>query len=325
MANPNHPQNLAIIEPFAPPKPVSSRRLPPPCWSPEETVALIEAYREKWYSLRRGNLRATHWQEVADGVAATCPVGNPKTSIQCRHKMEKLRKRYRAEIQRIGNNPNGRRFPPPSGWVHFRLMDDMELGFGVGSGSGGSGNGYREDEEEGEEEDDEELGFYPKSLVKQGIPISRRFQGNGVRIRLPNVGNTNTVYDDYPPNMNPNYGLGKGMRGDGYLKESEKGQNVVGSLMKRKKIEDVKSDDSGGEVISEMVGAINKLADGFVRMEQMKMEMAKEFESMRMKMEMKRTEMVLESQQKIWGSFMETFKEKKDDGKKVKRMPTPES
>ncbi|KAJ0957918.1 putative transcription factor Trihelix family [Helianthus annuus] len=67
--------------PPPPPKPLS-RRLPPPCWSDAETVALIDCYREKWYSLRRGNLRAPDWQEVADGVAHRCRLTFPaKTSI----------------------------------------------------------------------------------------------------------------------------------------------------------------------------------------------------------------------------------------------------
>ncbi|KAL0426350.1 UNVERIFIED_CONTAM: hypothetical protein Slati_2809800 [Sesamum latifolium] len=26
------------------------RRFPPPCWTQEETLALIEAYRERWYA-----------------------------------------------------------------------------------------------------------------------------------------------------------------------------------------------------------------------------------------------------------------------------------
>ncbi|KAI4356599.1 hypothetical protein L6164_000610 [Bauhinia variegata] len=73
------------------PAPPSSRRLPPPCWSNDETVALIDAYRDKWYSLGRGNLKATHWQEVADAITHRCPNASPvKTAVQCRHKMEKL-------------------------------------------------------------------------------------------------------------------------------------------------------------------------------------------------------------------------------------------
>ncbi|KAJ0627398.1 putative transcription factor MYB family [Helianthus annuus] len=312
--------NSPSSEPTLALPPPATRRLPPPCWSHDETVALIEAYREKWYSLRRGNLRATHWQEVADGVAARCPMGNPpKTSIQCRHKMEKLRKRYRAEIQRIGNVPNGHRYP--SSWVHFKIMDSMELG------SSCSDPGNQDDEEEdmgGGEDGGDELMLYPKGIKQAiAIPLNRRYSGvgspngvgggggngngigNGVRIKIPNsvampppqasvsayynnrsnglngLNGLNEVnsFDDFPPSMNPGYGAGRGPR-NGYTK------------------------------------------DGFVKMERMKMDMARELESMRMKMEMKRTEMILESQQKLVDSFSKTVLEK---NKKVKRMPTPES
>ena len=63
--------------------------------------------------------------------------------------------------------------------------------------------------------------------------------------------------------------------------------------------------------------------NGFVRMEQMKMEMAREMETMRMEMEMKRTEMILDSQQRIVEAFAKALSEKKK--KRPKRMPSPES
>jgi hypothetical protein len=60
--------------------------------------------------------------------------------------------------------------------------------------------------------------------------------------------------------------------------------------------------------------------DGFVRMEQMKM--AREIEAMRMEMEMKLTEMILESQQLFVEAFAKAFSEKSKK-KKAKRMPSP--
>ncbi|KNA12325.1 hypothetical protein SOVF_126950 [Spinacia oleracea] len=126
--------------PGNPPLPVV-RKFPAPCWTQDETLALIHAYQDKWYSLRRRNLRTADWEAVADEVNRRCPDQSPpKTSAQCRHKMEKLRKRYRAEKQRIGalpchNNFVGNRFFPSSSWVFFDLMDAMEIGPGPGSGS----------------------------------------------------------------------------------------------------------------------------------------------------------------------------------------------
>ncbi|KAK4432385.1 hypothetical protein Salat_1000600 [Sesamum alatum] len=104
------------------------RRFPPPCWTQEETLALIEAYRERWYALRRGYLRTADWDAVAAAVASRCPGASPaKTSAQCRHKMEKLRQRYRAEKQRALSfpYPAGRYF---SSWFFFENMEAMENG-----------------------------------------------------------------------------------------------------------------------------------------------------------------------------------------------------
>ncbi|KAK6152446.1 hypothetical protein DH2020_015081 [Rehmannia glutinosa] len=104
------------------------RRFPPPCWTQEETLVLIDAYRERWYALRRGYLRTADWDAVAEAVASRCPGASPaKTSAQCRHKMEKLRQRYRAEKQRALSfpHPAGRYF---SSWFFFENMEAMENG-----------------------------------------------------------------------------------------------------------------------------------------------------------------------------------------------------
>ncbi|KAK9076606.1 hypothetical protein SSX86_004940 [Deinandra increscens subsp. villosa] len=110
-------------------KPV--RRFPPPCWTQDEALALIQAYRERWYALRRGYLRTADWDAVAEEVGRLSPGAiPPKTSAQCRHKIEKLRQRYRAEKQRALSFPGGRFL---STWFYFEAMDSMEKN---GNGSG---------------------------------------------------------------------------------------------------------------------------------------------------------------------------------------------
>ena len=60
-----------------------------------------------------------------DDVAASLPTfgGPAKTAIQCRHKIEKLRKRYRGEKQRCLTKPG--KFS--SSWDLFPVLDAMEL------------------------------------------------------------------------------------------------------------------------------------------------------------------------------------------------------
>ncbi|GAV61593.1 Myb_DNA-bind_4 domain-containing protein [Cephalotus follicularis] len=324
------------------------RRLPPPCWSHEETVALIDSYRDKWYSLRRGNLKAVHWQEVADAVGLRCPTASPpKTAVQCRHKMEKLRKRYRTEIQRQRSMPMTRF--SSSSWVHFKRMDAMEKGPSVKpdyiSDSAGEDNDNDDDED-----DDQDYGYHNGSVNTRSVHKLYRNNGigssgnggGGFRIRIPTgvsiaqpgpkmypkfeqrYAATNPNYVNSNPNPKPSFGsnLGSGSGyGSGVLRgcgeaAGRSGPGSASGTAKRER-------EREREPMGEMVEAIKMLGDGFVRMEQMKMEMAREIETMRMEMEMKRTEMILESQHRIVEAFAKAVSEKKN--KKAKRMPSPES
>lgn len=143
--------------------------------------------------------------------------------------------------------------------------------------------------------------------------------GSGFRIRIPNgvsIAKPGTEFrpKNYPkfdqnPNPNPNLAI-KGLRDCTWAKPKlgkRSGSYGDGGVKREKE----------GNAVTEMVSAIKVLGDGFVKMEQMKMEMAREIETMRMEMEMKRTEMILESQQRI----VETFAKSMSEKKKAKRMP----
>ncbi|XP_015579264.1 trihelix transcription factor ASIL1 [Ricinus communis] len=336
------PNPLPLV-PALPQPSTNPRRLPPPCWSHDETVALIDAYRDKWYTLRRGNLKANHWQEVADSVARRCPTASPpKTAVQCRHKMEKLRKRYRTEIQRARSMPVSRF---SSSWVHFKRMDAMEKGPQAKTDYNSESD--NEDEKE-DDDDDANQGFYMENqrnggsvlntrsihkLYRNGIGVNTGSNMNsgasasasaasGFRIRIPtgvSIAQPAPKFYDQKYGVNPNSipkpnfgGAGSGSVSGSGLASGRvlRGSDEIGKKRERDPME-------------EMVAAIKVLGDGFVRMEQMKMEMAREIETMRMDMEMKRTEMILHSQQRIVEAFAKAFSEKKK--KKPKRIPSPES
>lgn len=142
-----------------------SRKFPLPCWTQDETLALIDVYRERWYSLRRGYLRTADWDAVAAAVGGRYPDISPaKTPAQCRHKMEKLRQRYRAEKQRSLSFPTGRFF---SSWFFFENMDAMENGTTPGH------PGSRRD-----------LGN--SEISGNGIPINGIIDQNMMKIKLNN-------------------------------------------------------------------------------------------------------------------------------------------
>lgn len=302
-------------------------------------MALIDSYRDKWYSLRRGNLKATHWQEVADAVSARCPTASPaKTAVQCRHKMEKLRKRYRTELQRSRSVPVSRF---NSSWVHFKRMDAMEKGPSSAKAENSDSPGDDDDHDNDNDGDDDEdldqrlyeelkFGSNSKSMSNLyrngggGVGIGGSGSGGGFRIRIPtgvSIAQPGTkLYTKFDPKVNSssNPGLNFGTK---VVKECNSGRATGLGKGKRERETEAETER---DPVAEMVSAIKALGDGFVRMEQMKMEMAREIETIRMEMEMKRTEMILDSQQRIVEAFAKAMSEKKK--KKVnKRMPSPEA
>ncbi|ESQ39105.1 hypothetical protein EUTSA_v10001488mg [Eutrema salsugineum] len=315
----------------------SSRRLPPPCWSLEETTALIDAYRDKWYALNRGNLKANHWEEVAEAVAANCPDATPKkTAVQCRHKMEKLRKRYRTEIQRTRSVPVARFI---SSWVHFKRMEAMENRPETKQGNE-SGN---------EEEDD---GNYaaryqfsgggsvarttPRFFNRNGTAGSGGGGGSssgGIRIRIPTGVSIAQSGPRFPGKIDPKYTaspslgvsgnprpgrLGAGSSyGARVVRIPEGGEDRAGKRGREMMMMKTEEDDDDDPMV-EIASAIKLLGDTLLRTEQTKMEMTREIEAMRMEMEMKRTKMILESQQRIVEAFAKSMSENVEETKKKK-------
>uniref|UniRef100_A0A804P041 Myb/SANT-like DNA-binding domain-containing protein n=1 Tax=Zea mays TaxID=4577 RepID=A0A804P041_MAIZE len=170
-----------------PPPPALARKsAPAQPWSHVETMHLIDAYEERWTALRRGQLKAHQWEEVATEVAARC-AANPgviaqrKTGTQCRHKLEKLRKRYRTEGAR----------PVTSLWPYFRRMDRLERGalaaYPAAASSPPAADGDEEEDEEDVQEEEEVEELVPRNNTRSingiirefGIPGQGRGRGRG--------------------------------------------------------------------------------------------------------------------------------------------------
>lgn len=115
-------------------------------WSDAETMHLIDVYEDRWTKLRRGQLKAQQWEDVAAEVTARCGGGQRKTGTQCRHKLEKLRKRYRTEGAR----------PVTSLWPFFRRMERLERGPVALSSFAASPPAAASDDEDENQDDDEE-------------------------------------------------------------------------------------------------------------------------------------------------------------------------
>ncbi|KAF5783217.1 putative transcription factor MYB family [Helianthus annuus] len=303
-------------------------------WSNDETVALINTYRDKWYSLRRSKLRATDWQEVADAVVGHCTGNPPKTSVQCQHKMEKLRKRYRAELQNVGDfNYSKSLHKYSSSWIYFKLMYCLESGDYCSDPSVNRVNRNKQD-----------IPLYDLHCngIKHGVtlPLNKRYHGGSTGSRISHK-KVSSLDNDFSPPTGGKYGPRKNRSGQnglgGVYSEKvsslddfpspiggkyESGGVYSGGGKRKDEGEGVEGSD-GGDVMDEMTCAIERLGDGFEKMERVKMDMTRELESLRMKMERKRAEMVIETQRKVWDLSVEMVMEKEKKNKKIKGMGIP--
>ncbi|KAL1565938.1 trihelix transcription factor ASIL2-like [Salvia divinorum] len=349
------------------------RRFPPPCWTQEETLVLIEAYRERWYALRRGYLRTADWDAVAAAVASRCGAGGAapvKTSAQCRHKIEKLRQRYRAERQRAAafpQHPGGRYF---SSWFFFENMDAMENGTAPpaivqkhedsGDGSArlkslldqnivklklksknsaesgfadgvkpkrfNSGTQIPIDYSEIPEENishEHDLASYgsrsqpiaaiPKSSFKSRSKNSGKIfnisDGFNHQLFQAKLDNFDSMRNRQSPNGEFWMRVPANHNNNNNISSNKFASAIGGGGAKRSR-----------SAVEEIVASIKTLGEGFVRMENAKMEMAREMEAARMEMEMKRNEMMLESQKQIVDAFLKGLLELKNS-KKMKTDP----
>ncbi|OWM86376.1 protein FIP2-like [Punica granatum] len=361
-----------------PPPQQPPRSFPAPCWNHEETVALIHAYRDKWFSLGRRTLRSPDWDDVASVVALHCPSSpSPKSSVQCRHKIEKLRRRYRAEKQRCASY-SGRVF---SSWDLFHLIDSIEAGsepeilvpktrgkknlrdgdddfdpsYDFGSSFGGGAKTPADRNEV-------VLGLSATNPPK----IDRNFVSNfnvgqnrggrihravsdydygggrdyaspiplGVRLRHRTA---DSLDPDYHGSRYPSKAIGGGNMGSLGLRPKK--HRRTDEMLDSDDDDSVESDEEmafrpsssfrpengraqapvGRKInpFTEIASSIKMLGDEFVRMEKMKMEMAREFEKTRMRFEMKRNEMIIKSEQMIISAVIEAVHENKKVGKAV--------
>ncbi|KAI3411685.1 GTD-binding domain-containing protein [Psidium guajava] len=252
-------------------------------WTHEETVNLIRAYEEKWYALKRGPLKSSQWEEVAVTVAARCgySYAEPsKTATQCRHKMEKLRKRYRSEKQRAG---------PASGWPYYEQMERLERGpvpisarpiaavpYGARRAIVKGGDEEEEAEAEDDNEDEDYDGNYSKSRSINHI------------LRRP------AMVKRFP---------------------SASAAAAGGAKRKREAEEEEEEEEEGGErwngrrrrAVWEIAGEIRGFAEKYVGMENVKMEMVRESERWRMELERKRMDLIAESQSKLLDAIAKAF------------------
>ena len=95
-------------------------------WSDSAIACLLDAYTDKYVQLNRGNLRGRDWEDVATVVSERCDKHKAGKSVeQCKNKVDNLKKRYKAERQRLTTGNLS-----VSHWPWFKKMEQI-----VGSSS----------------------------------------------------------------------------------------------------------------------------------------------------------------------------------------------
>ncbi|XP_047334363.1 uncharacterized protein LOC124938041 [Impatiens glandulifera] len=241
-------------------------------WSNKETVNLILAYQEKWYSLKRGQLKANQWEEVSVTVAIHCGYDEPsKTATQCRHKIEKLRKRFKAEKQR----------PNPRAWEFFDFMDSLEKGplpisaRPVENYSADEGNG-----------DDEIYEAFCNRNQSKADDLDHN-------VRSRKVSRFSESFSDFG-NNNPNPSNLKRNRFKRFQTVSEDEED--GDDDEEEEVAEKKEENKAAWALA---GEVRAFAGKFQQMENKKIEMMREIEKYKLDMETKRFDMIRQSQRRI--------------------------
>ncbi|NP_001141212.1 uncharacterized LOC100273299 [Zea mays] len=248
----------------------SGRRLPPPCWTHEETLALIEAYRDRWEALRKGNLRAADWDDVANAVTARCgrfPTATHKSGVQCRHKIEKLRKRYRAERSRSAGRSKGPK------WPFFPLLHDL-AGGGVPDPS-------------------------PNAIVKIKTKGPAPPASPPSPVSSPSS-SEEAVRSRSLHGLISNGGAGSGLRFT--IPKACRTKPAAAAAVKPERSGG--EDDAESEAMAEVAAALRSVGEGFLRMEERRLELSLQMEKERMESEMKRTQTMLDAQQLFLEAFL---------------------
>ncbi|XP_057969104.1 trihelix transcription factor ENAP1 [Malania oleifera] len=87
-------------------------------WTEHATLALLEAWGDRFLQLGRKSLRSDDWSEVAEKVSETTKM--ERTDMQCRNRLDTLKKKYKKEkskLEKLGNGAGA------SKWAYFKKMD----------------------------------------------------------------------------------------------------------------------------------------------------------------------------------------------------------
>ncbi|KAG2313909.1 hypothetical protein Bca4012_064541 [Brassica carinata] len=94
------------------------------CWSEEATKVLIDAWGDRFAEPGKGTLKQQQWREVADVVNSSGQCKYLKTDVQCKNRIDTVKKKYKQEKTKIASGDG------PSKWAFFKKLEPL-----IGGGS----------------------------------------------------------------------------------------------------------------------------------------------------------------------------------------------
>ncbi|KAG7578612.1 Myb-like domain [Arabidopsis thaliana x Arabidopsis arenosa] len=261
--NPSSPPQHITVVALAASTSAVARKTQPVLWTHDETLLLIESYKEKWYAIGRGPLKSTHWEEIA--VAVSSRSGVERSSTQCRHKIEKMRKRFRSERQSMG---------PISIWPFYNQMEELDSNPAPISARPltrlppNSNNRYVDDDEEEEDNNNYE---------EEEEEDERQSKSRSINYILRRPGTVNRFA-----------GVGGGLLSWGQKERSSKRKRNDGDGGERRR--------KGARAVA---AEIRAFAERVMVMEKKKIEFVKETVRLRKEMEIRRINLIQSSQTQL--------------------------
>lgn len=301
-------------------------------WSTEAINSLLDVYETKWNHRNRGNLKGGDWEDVAMRVSARGGGGkSAKSPFQCKNKVASMKQKYRSETLLQGLNGGG----GFSRWPFFARMDTMlrvpraenTNGNAAPPGSGGA-TGFRplQAADLGGDSEQEVLRINGGPLLSNGgeqhnkppTESHSNDNDNDNAILMIRNGDEECEADDAsntlpPPPPPPPQRKPSGGGGAADSDDTSKYATAAGKPNARHR----------KYLSREVAASIRSFADSILKLERAKMDMFKDSERLRAEMEARRVDMELKRTEIIMNTQLEIAKlfSGKTKKKKLKRKP----
>nr|WNP90962.1 hypothetical protein [Medicago sativa] len=275
-------------------------------WSEGAVTTLLEAYESKWVLRNRAKLKGQDWEDVAKHVSSRSnSTKSPKTQTQCKNKIESMKKRYRSESASSD----------VSSWPLYSRLDLLLRGTGQLSTTTLNNNQGLVLLEpplvmsHAQEEAHQPLA--PSTVVPPPITTAQNSHGSNGVDKLVKEDELETKSSDHIANKNP-------LETDSSTPALYSEKDEQRSKKRRMRTENNNNKRQKKETMG-IAESIRWLAEVVVRSEQTRMDTLKEIEKMRVEaeakrgeMEIKRTEIIANTQLEIARIFANVNNKDKD-------------